>query len=180
MKLTEEQWSILEPLLPKLRRRDDGKGRPWRNNREVLEGVLWVLKTGARWMDLPKEYPPYQTCHRRFQLWEQDGVIDNILEKISHELFERGVLDLSESFIDGTFAPAKKGANLLEKPRKAKGQRSWGSRMLKVFLSDYALKVLHDTRLSLLKKQLKVSTLPTSVQCLSVTKHTILTALTRL
>lgn len=45
MKLTEEQWLILEPLLPKLRKREDGKGRPWRNNREVLEGVLWVLKT---------------------------------------------------------------------------------------------------------------------------------------
>ena len=180
MKLTEEQWLILEPLLPKLRKREDGKGRPWRNNREVLEGVLWVLKTGARWMDLPKDYPPYQTCHRRFQMWEQDGVMDNILEKISLELFERGVLDLSESFIDGTFAPAKKGANLLEKPKKAKGQRSWASRMLKVFLSDYALKVLHDTKLSLLKKQLRVSTLPISAQDLSETKHMILTALTRL
>ena len=180
MKLTEEQWLILEPLLPKLRKIEDGKGRPWRNNREVLEGVLWVLKTGARWMDLPKDYPPYQTCHRRFQMWEQDGVMDNILEKISLDLFERGVLDLSESFIDGTFAPAKKGASLLEKPKKVKGQRLWASRMLKVFLSDYALKVLHDTRLSLLRRQLRVSTLPTSVQDLSGTKHMILTALTRL
>lgn len=50
--------------------------------------------------------------------------MDSVLEKISLELFERGVLDLSESFIDGTFAPAKKGACLLGKPKRAKGQRS--------------------------------------------------------
>lgn len=126
MKLTEEQWLILEPLLPKLRKREDGKGRPWRNNREVLEGVLWVLKTGARWMDLPKNYPPYQTCHRRFQMWEQQGVMDSILERISLELFERGVLELSESFIDGTFAPAKKRGKFVEKTKKGKGTKVMG------------------------------------------------------
>ena len=49
MDLTEEQWVVLEPLLPKPPKRVDGGGRPWRDIREVLNGVLWVLRSGARW-----------------------------------------------------------------------------------------------------------------------------------
>ena len=66
MDLTEAQWKRLAPLLPKPRRRPDGRGRPWRDPRDVLNGVLWVMRTGAPWHDLPDRYPPYQTCHRRF------------------------------------------------------------------------------------------------------------------
>ena len=66
MDLTNKQWAMLEPLLPNPPKRVDGRGRPWREAREVLDGVLWVLRTGAPWRDLPERYPPYQTCHRRF------------------------------------------------------------------------------------------------------------------
>src|SRR5688500_9256842 len=64
--LTDEQWVLIEPFLPKLTRRKDGRGRPWRENRAVLNGVLWILRTGGPWADLPDRYPSYQTCHRRF------------------------------------------------------------------------------------------------------------------
>ncbi len=69
MELTDAQWAHIEPLIPKPRRRKDRRGRPWREPREVLGGILWVLRTGAPWKDLPEPYPPYQTCHRRFQHW---------------------------------------------------------------------------------------------------------------
>ena len=69
MDLTDEQREVLEPLIPVPPRRADGKGRPWREPRKVLNAVLWVLRTGAPWRDLPDRYPPYQTCHRRFQQW---------------------------------------------------------------------------------------------------------------
>ena len=75
MDLTDEQWEVLEPLLPEPPRRADGKGRPWREPRDVLNGILWVLRTGAPWRDLPERYPTYQTCHRRFQQWARDGSI---------------------------------------------------------------------------------------------------------
>ncbi|MGQ9513507.1 MAG: transposase, partial [Thermoproteota archaeon] len=71
--LTDEQWAILKPLIPKPPRRSDNRGRPWKDSRAVLDGVLWILKTGARWQDLPKTYPPYQTCHRGFQQWVRAG-----------------------------------------------------------------------------------------------------------
>ena len=73
MDITETQWQLLEPLLPVPPVRDDGRGRPWRDPRDVLGGILWVLRTGAPWADLPERYPPYQTCHRRFQVWVEAG-----------------------------------------------------------------------------------------------------------
>jgi len=72
MDLTDTQWAVLDPLF-RPRRRSDGRGRPWRDTRAVLNGVLWILRTGAPWHDLPNRYPPYQTCHRRFQHWQRSG-----------------------------------------------------------------------------------------------------------
>ena len=110
MRLTDEQWTVIKPLIPELPKRADKRGRPWRSNREVLEGILWVLKTGARWCDLPKSYPPYQTCHRRFQRWVDEGTLERLLWSLADDLLKRGQLNLDEGFIDGTFVPAKKAS----------------------------------------------------------------------
>jgi len=140
--LTDEQWAVLEPLLPELPRREDGRGRPWRDNREVMNGVLWVLRSGARWKDLPARFPPYQTCHRRFQSWVRSGALRRVLEALARDLQERGELDLSECFIDGTFIVAKKGGRAWERPSAAKVARSWRWQTLLVFLSPCTLKLL--------------------------------------
>ena len=110
MDLTEEQWEILEPLIPTPpSREEDGRGRPWRDPRDVLNGILWILRTGAPWKDLPERYPPYQSCHRRFQKWIEEGVLGTVLKALAEDLEERGEIDLSECYIDGTFVAAKKG-----------------------------------------------------------------------
>ena len=111
---TEEQWEILEPLIPSPPRREDGRGRPWRDPRDVLNGILWILRTGAPWKDLPERYPPYQTCHRRFQKWIEEGVLGTVLEALGEDLEERGEIDLSECYIDGTFVAAKKGPSVCQ------------------------------------------------------------------
>ena len=103
MRLNDKRWEKIEHLVPDGIVRSDGKGRPWKDKRDVLEGILWVVKTGARWKDLPKEYPPYQTCHRRFQQWVEEGVFDKIIEQLARDLQQRGGIDMSECFIDGTF-----------------------------------------------------------------------------
>ena len=77
MDLTEAQWQVLKPLLTP-QRRPDGRGRPFRDARAVFNGILWVLRTGAPWHDLPDRYPPYQTCHRRFQQWQRDGTLTRL------------------------------------------------------------------------------------------------------
>ena len=142
MDLTDEQWTILQPLIPEPPRRPDGRGRPWRDAREVLHGVLWILRTGAPWQDLPERYPPYQTCHRRFQQWVRDGTLEKVLQTLAADLRDRGGLDLSECFIDGTFVIAKKGAQGWARPSGAKVRNSWQWQTALVFLSPYASPVL--------------------------------------
>jgi len=108
--LTDPQWAILDQLIPEPERRTDGRGRPWRPRRDVLNGILYILRTGAPWADLPERYPSYQTCHRRFQQWVRSGVMRGMLEALAEDLHVRGRFHLLEAFIDGTFAPAKRGA----------------------------------------------------------------------
>src|ERR1700744_2427781 len=73
--ITDAQWAKLEDLLPEPRRRRDGKGRPQACNRACLEGILWVLRTGARWRDMPERYPSPSTCWRRLVEWECEEVL---------------------------------------------------------------------------------------------------------
>lgn len=68
--LSEKQWKRIEPLLSRLRSR----GRPWADNRAVLEGILSVLKSGPRWRDLPNQYPAASTCWRRLRQREEQEV----------------------------------------------------------------------------------------------------------
>lgn len=162
MDLTDEQWTIVKPLIPEPPRRKDGRGRPWRASRDVLNGILWVLRTGAPWKDLPDRYPPYQTCHRRFQQWVRDGTIASVLRALAEDLESRGGIDLSEAFVDGTFVPARKGGSASGKPSGARGPRSWQSQTALVFLSPYMSKVLPRTKYDLSKRLLIVGSLSLS------------------
>jgi transposase len=83
---------------------------PWRDTRAVVNGVLWILRTGAPRLDLPNRYPPYQTCHRRFQHWQRSGLLLQLLQKLAEDLRDRGKLDRSEAFVDASFSSTKKEA----------------------------------------------------------------------
>jgi transposase len=73
--LTDKAWAAIQPLLPKPRTRN---GR-WRDHRQVINGILWKLRTGAPWRDLPERYGPWKTCHERLRRWSADGTWDRIL-----------------------------------------------------------------------------------------------------
>ena len=150
MDLTDKQWKVLEPLIPDPPRREDGRGRPWRDPRDVLNAILWILRTGAPWKDLPERYPPYQTCHRRFQKWIEEGVLGSVLETLAQDLKQRGEIDLSECYIDGTFVVAKKGGRELERLSGAKVRNSWRFQTALLFLSPSTQRVLARTRSPLL------------------------------
>ena len=106
--LTDEQWLLVEPMLRGASRADN-RGRPWHDTRAVLNGVLWVLGTGAQWRELPEKYPPFQTWHRRFQQWVRSGKLEQALRLLACRLHEQGKLNLEEAFVDVTFASAKRG-----------------------------------------------------------------------
>lgn len=132
--LTDEQWELVEPIL-RPARREDNRGRPWHDTRAVLNGVLWILGSGAQWAELPAKYPPYQTCHRRFQQWVREDKLVETMRLLAKHLHERGKLNLNEAFVDATFASAKKGA-LPSAPRgAARARRSSLSPLVTVFLS---------------------------------------------
>jgi transposase len=134
MDLTDAQWETLEPLL-RHRRRADGRGRPPKDTRAVLNGVLWILRTDAPWHDLPSRYPAYQTCHRRFQAWQRSGQLLRLLQRLAEDLRDRGKLDLSEAFIDASFSSAKKGAPPSALLAAVRAAKSWRLATAMVFLS---------------------------------------------
>jgi transposase len=73
--LTDQAWAVIEPLLPPNRR----SGGQWADHRRTINGILWRLRTGAPWRDLPERYGPWQTCYERFRRWQQDGTWDRLL-----------------------------------------------------------------------------------------------------
>jgi len=87
MDFTNEQWAIVSPLLPP----DDvigaKGGRPRRPNRDVLNGILWVLRTGVPWNDMPDRY---QSNARLFQEWNMSGVFEKVLQALAWDFEERG------------------------------------------------------------------------------------------
>ncbi|MBX9902805.1 MAG: transposase, partial [Burkholderiales bacterium] len=126
---------------------------PTHSDRAVLNGILWVLRTGACWADLPERFPSGSTCFRRFSRWVRQGVLRAIVEALARDLEDRGKINLSECFIDGTFVVAKKGALAWERPSGARVQSSWLLRTLQVFHSPC-------TRLLLLHMKSPLSRLP--------------------
>ena len=176
--LSEEQWLVVEPVLRGARRADN-RGRPWHDTRSVLNGVFWVLGTGAQWRELPEKYPPFQTCHRRFQQWVRSGKLVEALRLLARHLHERGKLNLDEAFVDATFASAKKGALPLVQPAVAKAPRSSLSPLITVFLSPYLSRALRLPSASLLKRFLPEAFSTSSPPDSSATKPTTRTRSTR-
>ena len=123
MDLTDQQWQAIELTLPSDPVCPDGRGCPWSDSRTTLNGILWILRTGARWQDLPPQYGPYQTMHRRFQNWVHSKVLEQVLLAVAQDLKDRGGLDLRECFIDGTFVPAKKRGLGVGKTKRGKGSK---------------------------------------------------------
>src|SRR5918997_2624769 len=112
--LTDAQWARLEPLLPPARPRT---GRPNKDHRAVVEAILWRLRTGAPWRDLPERYGPWQSAYSRFRRWQRAGVWDRALAALQAAADAAGDLDWSLHFLDGTTvrahpdaAGAQKGA----------------------------------------------------------------------
>src|SRR5215203_2614686 len=76
--LTDKAWEQIAPLLPE----NDRRGGRWRDHRQVIDGILWRLRTGAPWRDVPDRYGPWQTCYDRFVRWRRDGNWDRVLVRV--------------------------------------------------------------------------------------------------
>jgi transposase len=77
--LTDQEWALLEPLLPDQRRR---RARPWKDHRQVVNGVLWRTRTGSPWRDLPTSYGCWKTIYNRHRRWSADGTWARVLAEL--------------------------------------------------------------------------------------------------
>ncbi|MGW6894581.1 IS5 family transposase [Streptomyces chartreusis] len=109
--LTDVAWQRIGPLLPCV----DGRGRPWRDHRQVVNGVLWRLRTGAPWRDLPERCDPWQTVYERFARWERDGTWARLLEHVQVNDAAVGMVEWTVS-VDSTINRARQHA--AEAPKK--------------------------------------------------------------
>ena len=97
--VTDDQWDRLEPLLPPER---PATGRPNKDHRTILNGILWILRTGAPWRDLPERYGNWKTIYSRFRRWQAAGVWERILTEIQTEAAHDDQIDGSITMIDST------------------------------------------------------------------------------
>ena len=92
--LTKEQWERIKPLLP---REETGKrGRPRKDNRTMLNGMLWIVRSGAQWRELPAAYGPWQSVYARFSKWRDDGTLEAVFHALS------GDADMENLSVDST------------------------------------------------------------------------------
>jgi transposase len=105
--LTDQQWQQLQPLLPPQK---PTTGRPARDHRTIINGILWVLRTGAPWRDLPERYGPWPTVASRFYRWRQDGLWDCLLRLVQQQSNIRGKVNWELHYVDGTMVRAHQHA----------------------------------------------------------------------
>lgn len=117
--LTDDQWAVIQPLLPPRARR----GRPRADDRRTINGILWVLRTGARWADLPRRYGAASTCHLRLQRWQGQGTWERLWRALLSRLDQQHRLDWRQAHLDATFVSAKKGGEAIGLTRKGKGSK---------------------------------------------------------
>ncbi len=105
--LRDEQWALIEPLVPPSGART---GRPSRDRRTLLNGIFWILHTGAPWRDLPERFGPWQTVYHHFAKWRREGVFAEIIEALQITLDQRGLIDGDLWCIDGANVRAARAA----------------------------------------------------------------------
>lgn len=104
--LTDAQWKQIEGFFPK----NDRRGRPWKDHRQTLNGIFWILQSGASWRDLPERYGCWKTVYERFRRWRDDGFFDRLLERLQARLDEKGLIDWDLWCVDGSIVRAHRCA----------------------------------------------------------------------
>ena len=104
--LTDEEWDLIGDVFPK----PAATGRPPRDPRQVVDGILWILRTGSPWRDLPAEFGPWQTAWRLFDQWNSDGTLNEALQRLQTAFIDIGEIDNDLWCIDGTIVRAARCA----------------------------------------------------------------------
>lgn len=118
-RLTDEQWRLIADVFPPPAK----TGRPPSNRRVIVEGILWIMRTGAPWRDLPEEYGPWGTVWDLFDTWNNDGTLDEILHRLRAAKVDLGEIDQGLWCVDGTITRAARCATGGGKKRIPRSQK---------------------------------------------------------
>jgi len=105
--ISDEAWGLVADLFIERRTR----GRPRIDDRRILDGVPWILRSGAAWRDMPEEFGPWSTVYQRFRDWRNRGTFDQMLKRLHLRLNERGLIDLRTWMIDSTAVRATRASS---------------------------------------------------------------------
>lgn len=100
--LTNEEWKRIEKLLPQPH---TGKGRPAKDNRLMMNGMMWIARSGAQWRELPEKYGPWQTVYSKFRKWEKEGILETVFKALTDDA------DMENLSIDSTSIRVHQSAN---------------------------------------------------------------------
>ena len=118
--LTDSEWKTIQVFLPAER---SGKaGRPWKPHRTVINGILFVLRTGIPWEDLPSEFGKFKTVYNRFRRWVKSGLWDRIFETLIDRVLKAGEIDFELWCVDGTVIRAHRVASGARKSNDGNGK----------------------------------------------------------
>lgn len=106
-KLSDSFWKMIEDLITQ----DQKTGRPRHDDRLMLNGILWVLCSGAAWRDMPERFGPWSTVYQRFRDWRNRGTFDQMLKRLHIRLNEQGLIDLDTWMIDSTAVRATRASS---------------------------------------------------------------------
>jgi len=105
--ISDEQWNLIQHLLPK---RTARTGRKPRDQRQMFNAMLWILRTGAPWRDLPDRFGPWQTVYDYYRNWRDRGIFEKILQSLQICLDRQGKIDWNLWCIDGSSVRASRAA----------------------------------------------------------------------
>jgi len=117
--MTDDGYERIEDLLPRQQR-----GGKWADHRTVLNGIFWVLNSGAHWRDMPSRYGKWETVYGRYRRWTREGLFDRILERLHVSLDDEGRIDWSVFDVDGSSVRAHRVAAGASETSKKTGRTS--------------------------------------------------------
>jgi transposase len=125
--VTDEQWARLAPLLPPQK---PATGRPNHDHRRIVNGILWIGRTGAPWRDLPERYGPWRTVANRFYRWRRAGVWARLLAALQAAADARGEFGWELHFVDASVVRAHQHAAGARRAGEKGGPRArrWAAR----------------------------------------------------
>lgn len=116
--LDDDRFELIKDLLPPT----DRPGGQWKDHRTILNGMFWVLNSGAQWREMPERYGPWETVYHRFRRWSRDGTFQRMLKRLQLKLSQDGTIDLDTWYVDSTVIRASRSA--AGAPRRSKKNRS--------------------------------------------------------